>query len=503
MADYEALGKARHILADYVDEALSALPHARREMAVALLKQMVTGRETKLPLPPQEIMAGVEGDLSEKETALAGLVGARLVRGLDVNGAPRYELAHDILVDKVKSWVDEIERQAHTARDFLRQGREEWARLEILPQAEKIAYLHQQRENPYLHLEEADLRLMLHAALRQGTAPDYWTRRAAGAGLDVTEPLTKALGSEWEKERIYALHACLGVPLPLALTNLGAGMVDGSPRVRVAAHQLLFALATPEALALLNNSDDLRLVPAGEFTMGSDKQSSEGPIHEVMLAAYFIEKYPVTNEKYAQFIAAGGYQTEDYWTRQGWRWRRRSGRTQPTEWENRKNRTNHPVVYVSWHEAWAYAAWAGRRLPTEAEWEKAATWRDGEKLLYPWGNEFDKACGNTSESKIGTTTPVGQFSPDGDSPYGCVDMSGNVWEWTSSLYRPYPYRADDGREEAEAGGTHVQRGGSYYQNAAAARGGYRNHDYRVNGLGSYGFRCGVVSRLFSPPPADR
>jgi len=124
------------------------------------------------------------------------------------------------------------------------------------------------------------------------------------------------------------------------------------------------------------------------------------------------------------------------------------------------------VVDVTWHDARAYVAWLRERteesyrLPTEAEWEKAARSDDGR--LWPWGNDWDAARANCKPAGPGTTTPVGQYSPKGDSHYGCADMAGNVWEWCSSEYRDYPYRAGDGREKLEgSSGRRAMRGGSW------------------------------------------
>ena len=133
------------------------------------------------------------------------------------------------------------------------------------------------------------------------------------------------------------------------------------------------------------------------------------------LPAFFVEKYPVTNQRYAEFIQADGYQRSEYWTREGWRWARRVNRREPAFWRDQKwNQPEYPVVGITWYEAWAYETWAGRRLLTEAEWEKAARGADGR--TYPWGEGFDSSRCNTSESKLRRTTPVGQYSPQGDSP---------------------------------------------------------------------------------------
>ena len=145
------------------------------------------------------------------------------------------------------------------------------------------------------------------------------------------------------------------------------------------------------------------------------------------------------------------------------------------------------MVNVSWHDAVAFCEWltkeTGRsfRLPSEAEWEKAARGEDGR--LYPWGNEEPDATRCNFNPNVKDTTPVGQYSPAGDSPYGCVDISGNVWEWTSSLHRPYPYQADDGREDAGSDKTRVVRGGSFSD-------GRRHVRCACRGRSRPGYRCG-------------
>jgi formylglycine-generating enzyme required for sulfatase activity len=167
------------------------------------------------------------------------------------------------------------------------------------------------------------------------------------------------------------------------------------------------------------------LIPAGEFVMGTDNRlSDEGPQHKVKLAAYWIDKYEVTNLQYKKFIDA-------------------TKRRSPDHFENRTfpdGKADHPVTYVTWNDAHDYCDWAGKRLPTDEEWEKAA--RGPEGRIFPWGEEFDLNKANTPQRWMyleheGDTTPVGAFEA-GVSGYGLYDMSGNVWEWTSAWYQPYP-----------------------------------------------------------------
>ena len=179
------------------------------------------------------------------------------------------------------------------------------------------------------------------------------------------------------------------------------------------------------------------LIPAGPFIMGLPEsdflaEDHEKPERTVILSAFWIDVYPVTNARYAQFMAAGGYDESKWWSAGGWEWKGRHKIHRPLQWvEPGWDGPEQPVAGVSWFEAEAYARWAGRRLPTDAEWEKAARGTDGRR--YPWGNDWPTSKHANFNMFIGRTTPVGLF-PEGKSPYGCFDLAGNVNNWTSDWY---------------------------------------------------------------------
>lgn len=216
---------------------------------------------------------------------------------------------------------------------------------------------------------------------------------------------------------------------------------------------MLLLLCVPPAVA------QMAYVPAGEFFMGSDTGPiDERPAHRITVPAFEIDRLPITNVQFATFLAAIGptnaageslFDVAD----PDARIHRRGDR-----WVADPGFEDHPVVEVSWAGARDFCAWAGKRLPTEAEWEKAARGTDGR--LYPWGNDPPDATRARFAAGWNQTAPVGSF-PSGASPYDVLDLSGNVWEWVSSAYTPYPYRADDGREDLAAGPVRGTRGGGH------------------------------------------
>lgn len=244
-------------------------------------------------------------------------------------------------------------------------------------------------------------------------------------------------------------------------------------------------------------SDEMVEIPAGEFAMGSDAidaQDNERPVHRVYLDAYRIDRYPVTCSQYRAFMAAGGYQERQFWSEEGWQWLQDNPVSQPLYWSDSSDWDNHPVCGVSWYEAEAYAQFEGKRLPTEAEWEKAASWdvEKGQKLLYPWGNSEPNVKLCNHDTLVGHTTPVDAYRGN-QSAYGCCDMLGNVWEWTASWFagyegfKPYPYR---GYSQTYFDNQHrVLRGGSWATRPWAMRSSFRNWYHPGVRQILAGFRC--------------
>ncbi len=230
-------------------------------------------------------------------------------------------------------------------------------------------------------------------------------------------------------------------------------------------------------------------IPAGPFTMGSDDEDTEGrakefgsmkpwyldehPAHQVNLPAYYIDIFEVPNGKFQLYLSATGAPAP-----RGWKPETMKGEV-----------LDLPVTGVNWYEADRYCQWLGKRLPTEAEWEKAARGTDGRE--FPWGNEFDKMKGNTGSTRIGNVTPGGHF-PEGASPYGVMDMVGNVWEWTDSWYDAYPgstYHSKDFGQRNK-----VIRGGGWggighYTLSHFYRTAYRFYIDPGIGFNDAGFRC--------------
>jgi formylglycine-generating enzyme required for sulfatase activity len=245
-----------------------------------------------------------------------------------------------------------------------------------------------------------------------------------------------------------------------------------------------------------NSFKTMALIAAGDFTMGSNSgPDDEKPEHRVFVKSFLIDVLPVSNADFAKFLNARGLKNnlgESFYDDDD-----RDARIhqQNSIWEADRGYATHPVNEVSWVGARDYCSWLNKRLPTEAEWEKAARGTDGRR--YPWGNSKPDQTRALYGAPYNASAPVNAF-PAGASPYGVLDLSGNQWEWVASAYRPYPYSADDGRENQIAGPIRATRGGGHDSSEDELTTTQRGRNLSRNpkaGHHNIGFRCASSSKV--------
>ena len=351
--------------------------------------------------------------------------------------AVAHKLAHDLEAHGYDIWLapDSI-RPGEKWAEAINRGLEESGLFVLLLSPEAVASRWVNMEtNAAIELEHEEEMQIFPLLLKACRLPPLWRafhhislrggyEQALAALLAALEPQT------------HRPPVALAAKAPTTAGRAGGFVVTGTGTFTKPE-----PAAVPDSYVDAKTGKEMVRIPAGTFLYGDDKK-------KLHLDEFWIAKTPVTNAEYAHFVADTGHKSPQHW----------KGKNPPAD------SADHPVVYVSWDDAQAYAAWAGMELPKERQWEKAARGTDGRE--YPWGDEWrDNHC-NSSESGIVKTTPVGQFSPQGDSPYGCVDMAGNVWEWTIS-----------------GQAWRVRRGGSFYANRDNARAAYRGSnapDYRLD-----------------------
>ena len=236
------------------------------------------------------------------------------------------------------------------------------------------------------------------------------------------------------------------------------------------------------------------LIPEGAFTMGSDIGAiDERPKHKVFVNSFFIDVLPITNAEFAAYLNSQGLRNQQGETFYDDDDNDARIHLHGLEWKSDDGFAMHPVNEVSWVGARDYCHWLKKRLPTEAEWEKAARGTDGRK--YPWGNSKPTNKQALYGAAFNSSAPVDSFA-DGASPYGILDMAGNQWEWVSSAYQPYPYRSDDGRENPNFGPIRSTRGGGHDSSEEEITTTQRGRNLSRNpkaGHHNIGFRCAASS----------
>jgi formylglycine-generating enzyme required for sulfatase activity len=353
----------------------------------------------------------------------------------------------------------------------------------------------------YLELQSA------HEALQLQCAQQESQLQAQQEQLQ-SKPLSEAFLRRLHYTLSSETAAALGQPLRVTQKYALAQSLQLSPQEQALLDQQplkghIYATLSAETVAntggiLLSEHDEnvealsaWVKIPSGIYTLGDAMHPAERPEHRVSLAAFEMGRFPVTNAEFAEFMAAGAYQKPEYWFPEGWKHRQEQSWHQPAFWGEASYHSGldfpqHPVVGVCWYEAMAYARWAGGRLPTEAEWEAAARGATG--LIWPWGNQWQSDCANTAETQHLSTTPVGLY-PLGATPTGLLDLIGNVFEWTASVYQAYPYQpehhepATGGVIERSLRGCSFNHKGSYFSRAA-----YRFHSGPFTRHSDIGFR---------------
>lgn len=509
----EELSSTRAIPPGSADAGLGRLSHPAQEDAHTSplsdrvlskeIPEMITSQASVAALTDTEILewldeigivqAADEADQKAAKNTYPSLERVRLLHRSEQDDVDLYMLANDHPTTEVATWISTEEMAVKLTREILRRAVINWHGTGVLIQTKDLALIHGRREE-LKQLDQDELDLLFRSALGMRYEVNYWVNRARAGGVRVNEFLLAGLHNDDFNIRVATLDALGQLGEQQFVEPSIKRLEDDYPQVRIAAIRALERLQ-PDGRWREQLVHEC-YVPAGPFIMGDDNgRDDEKPAHRVNLNAFYINKCPVTNAEYKRYMDAIG-----------------------RPFRIPEGRKSHPVVSVSWHDACDYAAWAGMRLPTEAEWEKAASWskeagkRGDEGLLqrlvnhllglkrklmrrkrrYPWGNEFDVNKCNVRESHNYTTTPVGKYSPEGDSPYGCADMAGNVREWVSDWYSAYPSKEQTNPTGPETGTAKVLRGGSFCHNWYFVRAANRTSSTPYLRYYSLGFRCVFV-----------
>jgi formylglycine-generating enzyme required for sulfatase activity len=382
--------------------------------------------------------------------------------------------------------------------------------------------------------EEEKTALFVRGLLNDQPPADHLGENVELAGSALKDIGRASVGEDCWKEVIDRLLTTMTNSAPTIIVRAKCGDVLGElgdPRLEkmewceVPEGEFLMGCMEEESELMLKEKTEFYQAQNWNFPVEDAQKLVQQVLsqHPVFLPTFLIGKFPITNQQFRAFWQSGGYEEKRWWSAEGlawlnrspedeenmnWgKWRSRNGRIEPAFWNDPKlGIPNRVVVGVTWFEVMAYCAWlteqlqsSGKlpdgyivRLPTDAEWEKAARGTDG--CYWPWGNEWNDNFANIHEMNLLTTSSAGIFH-NGASPYGVLDMAGNIVEWCHSLLANYPYDANDGRENVNADGKRAVRNGSWYLGRYAARCAYRRPyppDAHHDGLG---FRVVIGPKL--------
>jgi formylglycine-generating enzyme required for sulfatase activity len=470
---YDQLGGVRKILADYVDSILDSYGPKRRTVAQTLLRSMVTSlfTRTMLSFSDAVLVTSNVTDWNKADTRklIGDLIQARLIRRVADVQEESYELSHEYLINKIREWIDLEMLKVKEAQDLLRQEYDNWEHHRIPMGESALKIVDTQREK--LVLNNKLKAFILVAAVIYDFEFAYWLGRNQG-----NQQAINLLGRTL-KEHNSAAQRLAGIALG-QLTN-DKKLLDeifkifrtvANPNVEKRIEELQSQglsisnsfLKKVRSIVVRRFSENMVFVEGGDFLMGTPEREinaivrkadvpkaffkGQYPQRKVHVDSLQIDKFLVTNKEFKEF---------------------KPGHTFPA------GQDDHPATNMTWYEARDYARWLGKDLPIEAEWEKAARGTDGRS--FPWGNNWDPKRCNTRLSGYGGTTPVNAY-PSGVSPYGCYDMAGNVWEWTSTWL-------DSRKKEI------VLKGGSWAKYKILPWCAYRFNYEPDSGYSNVGFRC--------------
>jgi formylglycine-generating enzyme required for sulfatase activity len=487
---YEELGGVEGILTNYLWGAVDKLPNPAQVKQV--LKSFVSPERRKSQINIEEVIAeankrNVELSRAEAHTICNQLLSARLLRS--VSGELEiYELSHDVLATTISEEISDEEMQSKFAKRSIREAVQNWKVARRLPGLQEYGQLSQIALDAPLVVD--DFMFLCLSAAANGKPVTSWLEYAVREGGSIdnfyedcvkSESLLAAheflrrMRTDYSNRYFHYLEQLSNSDKPsiaFDLENLIALLKDGG-------HEELNTLDVSLPLTQVP-------VPKGDFTvgfkgvLGGAATDMAIPEHQIYLDEYVIDRFLVTNLEYKRFVEEAGHRPPEHWV----------------DGVIPYGKEYHPVTRVSWYDAAAYARWQGKRLPTEAEWEKAAYWdqKSKRKYAYPWGDEFREGLANYYDSNIGSTSPIGQFSPMGDSPLGVTDMAGNVFEWLLDdallPFQPFDSKRNPVHVKRDPNYPKMTRGGSYGGPKEQLHCTYRGYARSPMIMDDYvGFRC--------------